>query len=405
MRGAAPRQIREINRSLLLNLIWKEQQLSRSDLSRRTGLSRSTVSVIVDELLGDELVRESHVARSRGGRPPIVLQFSDERFFVVGIDMGATHVTAVRCDLRGRLLSRFSSRHDVQTDPEGALALLVHAVHEVIEQASDEERWVGVGLAVPCPIDLEDPDGLNPRILPRWVGHRPGQVLEETFGVPVSIDNDANMGALAERWWGAARNVDDFVYVKLGTGVGAGLYLNGHLYRGAGGLAGEIGHTSIDPNGPICRCGLTGCLEAMIGTGHLLRQIREADGPHAPSSVTGLVTAARRGEPSATAVIHEAGRYVGLAVANLFNLVNPSRVVLGGSLANAGELLVAPLRATLRERALHTTLAEGDVVTSRIGPDDVAIGAATHVLEAALADTSRLTRASPWSAAASLTSE
>jgi predicted NBD/HSP70 family sugar kinase len=395
-RTAAPSQIRAINKGALLNLIWRERQLSRSDLARHTGLSRSTVSVIVDELLGDDLVQESHVAESRGGRPPIVLRFSDERFFAVGIDMGASHVSAVRTDLRGERRARFTRSHDVQADPRGALDLLVRAVYAVVAGVGPEARCAGIGLAVPCPIDLDDPDALNERILPRWRGHRPGDALRAAFGVEVHMDNDANLGAVAERWWGAGREVDDFAYIKLGTGVGAGLFLNGALYRGARGLAGEIGHVSIDPNGPVCRCGLAGCLEAMIGTGHLLRRLREAEGPDAPSTVEGLVAAARRGEPVANRVVRDAGRYVGLATANLFNLFNPSRVVLGGSLATADDLLLEPLRQTLRERALHTSLADGDVVTSPLGQDDVAIGAATQVVQAALADPDRLTRATPW---------
>jgi predicted NBD/HSP70 family sugar kinase len=396
VRAVAPTSLRVINRGLLLNLIWRETELSRSDLARRTGLSRSTVSVIVEELLGDQLVHESHVRRSSGGRPPIVLRFLDERFFVVGVDMGASHITAVRTDLRGAVQRRVHRRYDMQGDPEGGTEQLQLAVDDVLSNVSPEAHWVGIGLGVPCPVDLQDPNALNTRILPKWANTRPGEYLELAFGVPVHIDNDANLGALAEHWWGAAQDSDDFVYVKLATGVGAGLFLNGKLYRGAGGLAGEIGHTSIDSTGPKCRCGLNGCLEAMIGTGHLLRQLKEEAPELAPTTVAELLEAARRGHPGARQVLRGAGRYVGLATANLFNLFNPTRVVLGGSLAEAGDLLLEPLRETLRERALHTTLAEGDVVGSQLGGNDVAIGAATFVLQAALQDPERFSRAKPW---------
>jgi predicted NBD/HSP70 family sugar kinase len=389
-RGADTSSMRSHNSRLLLKMLWRAGELSRADLARGSGLSRSTVSAIVAELLDAGIVSESHVARSQGGRPPIVLRIEAERFFILGLELGASHITALRVDLRGRVRHQASVSHDVEQDPDGAQAALLQLTDEMVASAG-EAALVGIGLAVPCPVDPRRPDLLSPRILPKWTDVRLGALLHHRYSAPVLVDNDANLGAVAERWWGAGQHSDDFSYVKVATGVGAGHIFDGHVYRGAFGIAGEIGHTAIDPNGPSCRCGRSGCLETMIGSASLVARARARVAAGEPSSLArapitmdALLAAAREGDPLAADIVGRAGHFLGIAVANLVNLLNPSLIVLGGHLTEAGSLVLDPLHRVLAERVLGSSMEVAAVEISTMGRTAVALGAATAVLQAAL---------------------
>jgi predicted NBD/HSP70 family sugar kinase len=387
--------MRSHNSRLLLELLWRAGELSRADLARESGLSRSTVSAIVADLLDAGIVSESHVAPSQGGRPPIVLRIEEDRFCIVGVELGASHITALRIDLRGRVRAEASREHPVEHDPAGSMALLFTLIDQVLV-GSQGSALVGVGLAVPCPIDPRQPDRLSTRILPRWGEVRPGTELFERYGASVLVDNDANLGAVAERWWGAGQAAADFSYVKVATGVGSGHIFGGEVYRGAYGIAGEIGHTAIDPAGPPCRCGRQGCLEAMIGSASMVRRAREqlAAGVESalraasPLTLGAILGAARAGDALALRIVGEAGQYLGIAVANLVNLLNPSLVVLGGPLTEAGALILEPMQRELHERALWTSIETTDVRVSALGHRAIALGAGTAVLHAALQDPS-----------------
>jgi predicted NBD/HSP70 family sugar kinase len=391
-------RMRELNSTLLLNLIWRERRISRADLARRTGLSRSTVSAIVSDLLATGLVRESGAGDSSGGRPPTILDFVDDAFVIAGVEMGATHVHVVITDLRGRVRAEHNRPQAVVDEPASTLALIRKLIDRSLGQLDvPRSRLLGIGVGVPCPVDLKEPERLHPRIMPRWDGVSIVDTLIDAYGCPVYVDNDANLGAVAERWWGAGRDGEDLTYIKIATGVGAGHIIAGELYRGSGGTAGEIGHTAIDPRGPSCKCGLSGCLGAMIGSQQLVARARElarsgrahAGPPSERTTIDGLVAAALDGDALAKKVVLEAGQYLGIAVANLLNLLNPAIVVIGGNLAAAGDLLLEPIRDTIQHRSLWKSVAEARIVTSELGDAAIAVGAATLVLKAALEDRSQ----------------
>ncbi len=374
-------RMREHNSSLLLNMIWREQQISRAELARRTGLSRSTVSEIVNDLLATGLVRESGSGDSSGGRRPTILRFNDDAFVLAGVEMGATHVHVSTTDLRGRPKHSRQRSIAVVNDPKGTLKLIREFLGECLEEDNvSPDRLLGIGVAVPCPVDLAEPDRLHPRLMPKWKGVSVIDALRRAYDCPVYVDNDANLGAIAEKWWGAGKAGEDLAYIKVATGVGAGLILSGELYRGSGGTSGEIGHTAIDPRGPRCRCGLSGCLAAMIGTQALV----ERAGGKAGTTIESIVESALSGHAGARAIIGEAGGYLGIAVANLLNLLNPAVVVLGGHITSAGDLLLDPIRETVHHRTLWKSVAEARIVTSVLGEASIAVGGATLVLQAAL---------------------
>ena len=389
--------MRTHNASILANLAWRQADgISRADLARNSGLSASTVSAIVAELMTAGLLQSSHLAPSKGGRPPLVLQFDTQRNHIIGVEMGASHVSVALCDLRGDALWHHSEDHDVPGDPPGTLRLIGEFIDTARRRPEAHGELLGLGVAVPCPVDALTPDRLSPRLLPAWAEVRLAAQLHHRVGVRVFVDNDANCGALAEAMSGAGRDVPDFTYIKVATGVGAGHIVQGKPYRGFSGIAGEIGHTTVDQHGRRCRCGLLGCLEAEIGAGALVDKANEALTRGRESSLRELVAvhpgdivaAARAGDALSLELIAEAGRYLAVGVANLLNLLNPARVIIGGRLADAGDLLLTPLRRTLRDRALWSSVERADVVISPLGEGHTAVGAAMLVLRAALADLS-----------------
>ncbi|HEU4335462.1 MAG TPA: ROK family protein, partial [Candidatus Eisenbacteria bacterium] len=354
------------------------------------------VSETVDALFPTGLIAEVGIGPSSGGRPPVVLEFQDDAFAILGVEMGASHVAVALTDLRGRVIATRQADHPVRTDPHGTRDLILRSCEECLAgQPAGARRLVGIGVGVPSPVDPKHPDRLSEVVLPDWHGRLGLDGLSERFGVPLMVDNDANLAALGERWWGAGRNVNDFAYIKVATGLGLGHVIDGRIYRGATGVAGEIGHMAIDPHGPPCVCGLRGCLATFVGAQALVERTRALLAEHPASALAGteltlhsIEDAALAGDRLALAVVHEAAEHLGIAVASLLNLMNPAMVILGGGLARLGGVLLDPLRETVRRRTLISSLVACDIRTSQLGERASAVGAATMVLEAALEDSS-----------------
>jgi predicted NBD/HSP70 family sugar kinase len=375
----------------VLRLIWDEQRLSRAEIAHRAQLSRSTVSEIVAELLPTGLIAEVGTGVSRGGRRPIILEFRDDAARILGVEMGAAHVGVAVTDLRGRVLAWHERPHPVRTDPTGTRALVGELCNAALAGTAADAPLVGIGVAVPSPIDPCEPGRLSQVVLPEWKGRLGLDDLAARLGVPLFVDNDANLGALAEHWWGAGRGIDDFAYVKIATGVGCGYVIGGEIYRGSTGVAGEIGHLAIAPQGKPCVCGLRGCLVTEVGSRGLTERARELL-PEFPDSLladeeitsAALERAALASDVLAIRVVTTAAGHLGVALAGLVNLMNPAMVVLGGEFAGLGEVLLEPVRETVRGRTLVSQVAAVELRTSELGPRAVAIGAATLVLKEAL---------------------
>jgi predicted NBD/HSP70 family sugar kinase len=308
--------------------------------------------------------------------------------------MGAAHVAVALTDLRGRVLGWESRDHPVRSDPEGTRALIAELCRQQLQVANpDGAPLVGIGVGIPCPLDPSRPDRLSDLVLPDWKGTLGLQPLADSLGVPLFVDNDANLGALAEQWWGVGRGVQDIAYIKVATGIGSGHVIGGEIYRGATGVAGEIGHTAIDPHGKPCICGLRGCLVTLVGGQALRERASELADEHPESRMGGsaptiedIEDAALAGDPLALRVAQEAAANLGIAVAGLLNLMNPSMVIIGGDLARLDELLLEPLRETIEKRTLVSSIAAAEIRTGELGSRSIAIGASTLVLKAALSD-------------------
>lgn len=378
----------------VLNLLWRRQEVSRAEIARQTGRSRSTISELVSRLLATGLVVEAGSGESRGGRRPILIGFQDDAGIILGVDVGATHISVILTDLRGRALAWRDRPYPVRTDPRGAGALILDSCRECMDEWNgDRRQLMGIGVAVPSPVDPEAPDRVLERIHPAWRGRAILDRLDGAFGVPVFVDNDANLGAVAEHAWGKASGVDDFLYLKVATGVGAGLMIGGEIYRGSTGVAGEIGHIVVDPRGPECVCGSRGCLATLVGTGALVDRAAKLLEDSPPSALAGrdldihaIEDAALADDPVGLRVVHEAAHHLGIALTGVLNLMNPGSVVVGGSLARVGDRLLVPLREAVLRGTLVASAAAAEIGISELGPRATALGAATHVLVAALAN-------------------
>jgi len=355
---------------LLLATLKTGGPSSRADLARATGLAESTVSVTVGELVTEGLLVEAEALQAGGrqgrtGRPPVAVRLGRSAGLVLGIDLGKSHARLALSDL-GHVVLAERTIDVVEDRPAVEQIADVVALTDALlaELGADRSELVAAGLGLPGPVHQVTGRLGDGTILPGWVGVQAADAMAAALGVPVAVDNDANLGALGEWTWGAARGSRTAVYLKVSTGVGAGLIVAGHPFAGAGGTAGEIGHTVVDPSGPLCRCGKRGCLETLAGSQAVLSNVASTQGGE--SGLREVIEAARRGDQAATRAIADSGRAVGTALATLCNLINPERVVIGGTMAAAGELLLEPLRhalelGTLASAWQDVVLVEGEL--------------------------------------------
>ncbi|OKI49721.1 hypothetical protein A6A27_08965 [Micromonospora sp. CB01531] len=348
---------------------------TRAELVALSGLSRTTVSAALADLGAAGLIGERASAHgpSGGGRPASVVRLTRRAGLAAGIDIGRRHVRLALADLAHEVLNVHETRTDFDLDdrPDDALATAVGLFDSALAGiGAGRDDIVAVGLGVPAPITRDRRIG-SPPMLPGWAGLRPADAFADLLGRPVRAENDANLGALGEYVWGAGRGCSDLVYVKLATGVGAGIVLDGRLYRGAAGTAGELGHVTLDARGAVCRCGNRGCVELAVGGRALLAHARQAKPELA--DLAALIAAARDGDPGCRRLVADAGTQLGYALGNLVNLINPQRVVLGDELGTATDLLREPLQRGLAETAFAAAAEAVEVVQS-----DLALRAAAY---------------------------
>src|SRR5215217_597304 len=361
--AVAPPSLRASNRLRVIRALQVLGVTSRADVARRTGLSRSTVSTIVAGLQAEGIVVDRDPdgrAAVGGGRPPAPIALYPAAGLAIGVDFGKRHLAVALADLSHELLAEewreIPDDYDASTGIESAAEL----VELVLGAAgADRERVLGVGMGLPGPVHRSGVVGSS-AILPGWAGTHAAERMRERLGLEVWLGNDANLGALAEAIWGAGQSASTVVYLKLATGIGAGIVIDGRLFGGAGGTAGEIGHTSLDETGDICRCGSRGCLETYASgaaiAGLLSRSLGEPLGPD------DVLRRASGGDPACRRALAEAGRHIGVAVANLCNLVNPERIIVGGSMGYAGDLLLDPLREAVGLRAIPSAAEDVEIV-------------------------------------------
>lgn len=371
--------------------------LTQAEIARATGLSAATVSNIVRELKDGGTVDVTPT--SAGGRRARSVSLSGDAGIVIGVDFGHTHLRVAVGNLAHQVLAEEAEPLDVDASAAEGFDRAEQLVKRLILATGiGPDKVIGVGLGVPGPIDVSSGTLGSTSILPGWSGINPAEELSGRLGVPVHVDNDANLGALGELVWGSGRGVKDLAYIKVASGVGAGLVIDGRVYRGPGGTAGEIGHITLDESGPVCRCGNRGCLETFTAARYVLPLLRPGHGPDL--TMERVVQLAREGDPGCRRVIADVGRHIGSGIANLCNLLNPSRVVLGGDLAEAGELVLAPIRDSVSRYAIPSAARQLSLAQGALGGRAEVLGALALVLSE-MGDSTLLESALPTAAPAS----
>jgi predicted NBD/HSP70 family sugar kinase len=379
--------LRELNRLRVVDALRRAGIASRTDLARATGISRTTVATLVSDLQARGLIVEVPDARSEPsgrGRPPVFLRLDAAAGAALGVDFDHGHVRVAVADLSSTVLAEQFVELDVDGSPEHALDAASALVADVLAEAGvDRSRIIGAGMALSAPIDLHK-GVLGSTVLPNWAGIQAGEELSRRLGIPVELDNDANLGALAEVSFGAGRGLADVVYVMMSAGIGAGLVLGGRLYHGATGIAGELGHIQVRPEGTVCRCGSRGCLETVASTGALLSLLRPTHGPDL--TLQAMLELVADGDLPARRVVSDAGRMVGRALADLCNHLNPAAIVVGGDLSLAGDALLDGVREEIDRYSLRGAAQSVQIKAGVLGDRAEVLGALALVI----ADTARL---------------
>jgi predicted NBD/HSP70 family sugar kinase len=345
----AAHPIREFNRGRVLGAVRDGAASNRAELCDITGLSRGTVAALVLDLVdAGELVEIVEEAADRPGRPPRRLHLAPRSDLVVAVDLGHSHCRVGLVDASGDVLAERNDVVDVDASPDQALDHACRAIEELVAQ-SDPARITAGAVGVPAPVDVRT-GAIGPgNVLPRWIDRRPAEELQAATGIPFAVDNDANLGALAETTYGVARGIADLIYVKASTGIGAGLMLGGRIHHGVRGRAGEIGHVPVDPSGAICRCGNRGCLETVASLSQVLRSMQSRHGEHV--TLSQVIELVQHHDPGAVRAIGDAGRAIGRVLADVVNSLNPEMLALGGELATAGEPFLSAVRESVERYA------------------------------------------------------
>lgn len=370
--------LRDLNVSLLIELVRRAGTVSRADLARQSSLSAPTVSTIVEKLIKRGIFNEVSIAPSSGGRPPVLLSIDPKAGYVIGIKLRADGLTTVVCDLDAQIVASRDTDMSLVGNPAAAILAIEQATLRVLREAAvPQSKVLGVGIGLPGIIDT-DRGVCNFSHLLWWRDVDLAGPLRKRLGLPVWVDNDVNTLAVAEKWAGDAPDARDFVTLSVGRGVGLGIVIDRSLYRGANGAAGEFGHIIVEPGGAKCECGRFGCLEAIVGEAALCRRVSEVLGRDIAR--IDLLALLEAGDGVAIEVVSAAGRKLGQAVANMMTLLNPELLIICGEGTELGSAFIDPIVSSVREQTFGNLGHSVGVKVQRWGDEAWAVGAATLVL-------------------------
>ncbi|WP_232828090.1 ROK family transcriptional regulator [Kribbella monticola] len=363
----------------VLRLLLDGRPRTRAELIDLTGLARSTVTGRLEELLAAGFVVPSGEAASSGGRPPARFRFNPTARLVLAGDVGATHLTVALADLTGEIVDTITVVQTIDDGPEAVLtAFADHARALLSRTGHGTDKLAGTGIGLPGPVEHSTGRPNHPPIMPGWDSYDVVSRIAAEFPGPVLVDNDVNIMALGEHTTQYA-GVEHLLFVKVATGIGAGVISGGRLHRGAQGAAGDIGHIQAPGHTELCRCGNHGCLEAVASASAIAAQLRSTG--LEPRSSLDVVELVRSGNTAATKAVRQAGREIGTVLAACVSLLNPSVIVIGGSLSQAGDCLLAGIREAIYARSLPLATTELTVAASRTGQQAAVRGAAAMVLQ------------------------
>ena len=378
--------LKAYNEAGILDLIRTGKAQSRADLSKATGLSPTATGAIVSALIDKGYIHEIGTGESKGGRKPVMLKLKPDSYYSIGLDVDIDSISFILTDITGRVVYEGATALASPT-PEAAVSAASACIREIMESRSiDMDRLLGIGISVPGMVDASTHSVLLAPNL-GWEDVDLGSMLKAKLGLPVYIENEAMASAICENWIGACQEASNFVCVNIKSGIGAGIFTGGRLYRGTGGSAGEVGHIVVDEKGPRCGCGNYGCLETIASTGRIVERARRMVRQGVVSSLNEIadvdsinlnhiVEMARAGDEAARGLLNEAARYLGIALSSLVNTLNPSKIVLGKDFVKYGDLVMEVLRSVIDCKALKRPAANVEITMSEIGERASTLGAA-----------------------------
>lgn len=381
---AGASRLRGMSRRLVLDELGRSQPTSQADLVHHTGLSRATVASVVAELVDEgRLTVTAGPAPAGRGRPPRLLRLSPGSGIVAALDLGHSHLAIALADLSGRLLAEERTVLDVDSSADVAMDAAASRLHRMLAGpgGSDGAAPKAIVIGVPGPIDGSNGQLLSGTILPGWVGVQPGDEFARRLGQPVTLENDANLGAVGEHVYGRGRGSRNLLYVKISTGIGAGMILDGRLYRGSRGTAGEIGHVQVREDGALCRCGSRGCLETLSSAEAALTVLRQAHGDR--MSLEDALAIVRAGDPGAVRLFTDMGTAIGRVVAAVAANLDPSLVVVGGPLVDDPGPLLDGISAAVRRYTQPYVSSQLEVAGAELGLRSGLLGAVATAVQLA----------------------
>jgi predicted NBD/HSP70 family sugar kinase len=373
--------LREGNRNRIVTTLRAVGAVSRAELARRTGLSRSTVSIVVSELVREGLVREAGEAQTAGtGRPATPLFLDPAAGSVLAVDLAPGRLTLALFDLGHREIGQLERELDPDRLGLDGIVVTIRELFGKLLRGTRTPRAsvIGAAMAIPAPIETATRRIGQESGIAAIVGASFERAAEEALKLPVHVENDANLSALAELYWGAAVGHRDAVFVELSSGVGAGLIIDGRLHRGARGTAGEIGHMPVASDGAICRCGNRGCLELVAGTGAITTLV--ADRFAATPIIGEVIAQAESGDPMCRRALRDVGARIGYVLGGLCNVLNPTAIVIGGDLAGAWSVMQPAMREAIDRSAIQPAIVDLHIAPSQLGPRGRLLGGLALVL-------------------------
>jgi glucokinase-like ROK family protein len=380
--------IKRINQMAILRFVQQNEPSSRYEIAQACGLSNSTVSTLISELMEIGIIKNLGEGPSIGGRRPVVLGINEQAGHVIAVDVGATAITCGRVDLHAKIHDKLTIR--TSKNPAKSLAATVQLVEKVYQQALSHQSppILGVGVATAGYVRPSTGIVVSASNL-GWRNVDLGTEIQAATGLPTLVGNNANAAALGELYYGVGAGVANFVYVAIGNGIGTGLVLDGQLYRGARNGAGELGHTAVAADGPTCSCGRVGCLES-LASGSAIEQMAmtllvdaEEPGTSRPRKITAetVFRRAQAGDAAATAIVDTALNYLAIGIANMVNIVNPDQVILGGGITRSGDYFMEQFLPKIKPRLVPEQNGQVQFALSESNEDSGLRGAATLVIQ------------------------
>jgi glucokinase-like ROK family protein len=388
----------------IVSVLLLENTISRAHIAQLTGLTPATVSKIISKLEDLDIIRIIGPGESRGGRRPILLELNPDAFYLAGVDIGFRKSICLVTDLHGKILAikRFSMSRDAQ-DVEEAMPYILDVSQEVFSKERNfKQKIKAIGLSYPGLVDYNRGLAVHSTRMPKWHNAPLVKMVSQRFNVPTILENDAKAMAVGESRFGSAKGCKNIVAVTLGYGIGAGIIINGELYRGHHAFAGQLGHITVTPSGPICSCGNKGCLQMMASgiaiAASAQRMIRSGAESHITSLVDGRIEdisakevalAAQEGDKTAMKIMMDAANFIGIAMANVVSLLNPEVVVIGGGISKSGDYLIQEINRIMKERVFSYDISAPRMVVASLEDRGSAIGAATLAFDSLISTNSR----------------